>query len=503
MPGMQADHYGAVYAPRYEEHDVKTTLETAAPYVAEFLGTFFFVFTVKVCCVAGDSTWNPTAIGCMLTVLVYTFSSVNVDGPAGESGHLNPAVSFATGLAKKEPWKKVWTLIALQLLASQLASGICFEIFPDSKSTAVGPHKGFEHTYFFEIVYTAVLCFVVLNVGYSTKNNPQDDQNHFFALAIGLVVVAAGYAGGGISGACLNPAVAFGLDYPFWLLSPSPWTFMYVGLQLLGGLVGASLFLICRRQEPQLLVNLVSEFLGTFVLVLTVGLCVVMQSVATAWAAAAALACMIYALGDVSGAHFNPAVTFAVVLSRRGKCSPFKGVLYMVVQVLAGYLASFIIADVHVKGPYSSQSFCLKPSEQGNWTPVSTVEFIFTFMLAYVVLAVATTEQLLIKIDANQMNFLPRFAASRESGQNFPFAFAIGSCVTAGGFAGGTLNGGYLNPAVAMGIANSCALAPGDLPASPWSHWANFATFQMAGGMLAAVVFAVTHHHEFTKKQEV
>ena len=58
----------------------------------------------------------------------------------------------------------------------------------------------------------------------------------------------------------------------------------------------------------------VSEFLGTFILVLTVGLNVLSGSKAGAFSIAASLMCMIYALGTCSGAHFNPAVTLGVLL---------------------------------------------------------------------------------------------------------------------------------------------------------------------------------------------
>ena len=63
------------------------------------------------------------------------------------------------------------------------------------------------------------------------------------------------------------------------------------------------------------------EFIGTFFLVLTVGMSVIEPGVGglAPLAIGSALMIMVYAGGHVSGGHYNPAVTFAVWL--RGRCS--------------------------------------------------------------------------------------------------------------------------------------------------------------------------------------
>merc|ERR1719265_3106636 len=88
-----------------------------------------------------------------------------------------------------------------------------------------------------------MLCFVVLSCALSKRNNPRDDGNQFFGLAIGFVIVAGGHAAGGISGACYNPAVAFGLDVS------SHWPFIYTGFELTGAVLAAILFRMVRPED--------------------------------------------------------------------------------------------------------------------------------------------------------------------------------------------------------------------------------------------------------------
>merc|ERR1719413_143314 len=92
--------------------------------------------------------------------------------------------------------------------------------------------------------------------------------------------------------------------------------------------------------EPTEQSKLVSELVGTYFLVLTVGLNVLSQSTAGALSIAASLMCMIYALGSVSGAHFNPAVTVAILLSGREKISPSKAGYYILSQLVGGIAAA-------------------------------------------------------------------------------------------------------------------------------------------------------------------
>src|ERR1700743_3153435 len=93
------------------------------------------------------------------------------------------------------------------------------------------------------------------------------------------------------------------------------------------------------------------ELIGTFFLVLTIGMTVLEPNdvkYTAPLAIGSALMVMIFAGGHVSGSHYNPAVTLAVFL--RGKCPAGDVVPYWVAQVVGAVLAAFIVVWMKGKG---------------------------------------------------------------------------------------------------------------------------------------------------------
>jgi len=458
----------------------------AAPLLAEFVGTLALVFTVSCCVLTGASpVWAPTAIALVLMVFVY--SCGNVSG-----GHFNPAVSLACGLTGKTPWSIVVPYAATQLLAGAAASLLCGCLLRGAPfaitASAPGPRPGYSwwEVLVAEALYTAMLAFVVLSVAASRRNNPEGCGNQFYALAIGFVVIAGGYGAGAISGAAFNPAVSLGLG--LWSWASLRASVLYALFQALGAGLAALLFRQTRPEDfmtygdpmghrPALTTKLASEFIGTFFLVLTVGTNLMAASACTAWAAAAALTSMVYALGDVSGAHLNPAVTVAVVFGGRGSCPPEEGVAFISIQLLSGVIAGFLCAGLadpataHLKPVQASVRY-------GVWA-ASELELFFTFVLAYVVLSTATV-----------------VGVNSRMGRNFYFGLAIGACVVVGGVACGGVSGGYLNPAVTFGVSAAATLTRGPVFSACWKYM----LAQFLGGAAAAGVFYVTHAKEFGKR---
>lgn len=202
------------------------------------------------------------------------------------------------------------------------------------------------------------------------------------------------------------------------------------------------------------------EFIGTFFLVLTVGMTVLAPHSAAILAPLAigsALAVMVYAGGHVSGGHYNPAVTLAVYL--RGKIKLDEVWVYWVAQLLAAVAAAFVV--LYLKGAPAESPLLLDAPK------ALLAEFLFTFALCFVVLNVAT--------------------AKATAGNSF-YGFAIGFIVLVGAYSVGAISGGAFNPAVALGAVLMHLVQ--------WQHIWVFIVANLLGAAAAAYVFKASHAGE-------
>ncbi len=198
----------------------------------------------------------------------------------------------------------------------------------------------------------------------------------------------------------------------------------------------------------------ITEIIGTFFLVLTVGL------TGNPLAIGCALMVMVYMGGHISGAHYNPAVTLAVFL--RGRLPASEVAPYMAAQLIGAVSAGLFFYVC------KSTTFAAAPAADAGLGAALLVEVIFTFALALVVLNTAT---------------------SRETEGNSYFGLAIGFTVVVAAFAGGGISGGAFNPAVGVGPM----IIDGVLGAGPLGHIWLYIVGPLAGGALAAYTFRVQH----------
>jgi len=195
-----------------------------------------------------------------------------------------------------------------------------------------------------------------------------------------------------------------------------------------------------------------TEFIGTFFLVATIGFTVIAPGAdhMAPLAIGAALMVMIYAGGHVSGGHYNPAVTLAVYL--RGRCPAADIIPYWIAQITGAALAAIIV--LFMKGNPVVTPMVLD-------VPRALVaEFLYTFALCYVVLNIAT--------------------AKGTSG-NSAYGLAIGFTVLTGAYAVGGISGGAFNPAVAVGVTVMGLQSMANI-------WI-FLVANFAGGVAAAAIF--------------
>ena len=128
---------------------------------------------------------------------------------------------------------------------------------------------------------------------------------------------------------------------------------------------------------------------------------------------------MIYTIGDISGAHINPAVTIAFAVAKR---FPKKQILsYISFQFVGAILASVSLYCIFPESSTMGETLPLN----GNWLQSFVLEFVLTFILMFVILNVST--------------------GSKEKG--ITAALAVGGVVAFEATFAGPICGASMNPA--------------------------------------------------------
>lgn len=205
--------------------------------------------------------------------------------------------------------------------------------------------------------------------------------------------------------------------------------------------------------------KLVTEFIGTFFLSLTICTAAVYGSAGEAveyapFGIASTLMVMIYAGGNISGAHYNPAVTVSIYL--RGACLKDEVLPYIVSQVTAAISGALLVE-------YLLFPEGLSPQMANLGTDAVVAELLFTFALVYVILNVATTES--------------------TSGNGY-YGAAIALVVFAGAITVGSISLASFNPAVTSALIISGKISIAD----SWMHFIP----QFVGAILATYVYKYT-----------
>ena len=199
------------------------------------------------------------------------------------------------------------------------------------------------------------------------------------------------------------------------------------------------------------------EFIGTFFLVLTI--CMTSYSKVSAdlqpLAVGSMLMVLIYSMGYLSGAQFNPAISLAIYL--RGRINLKEMGFYWIAQILGAVAAAMMTAVlISAKPPVG---LIASTPQFFSMVPALIAEVLGSFALTWVILTVATSKAL--------------------DGNNF-YGLAIGFTVTALMYTLGSVSGSAFNPVVAIA---SCI--------AHLSAWNNLWIY-MVGGLGGAVLGTMT-----------
>jgi aquaporin Z len=204
--------------------------------------------------------------------------------------------------------------------------------------------------------------------------------------------------------------------------------------------------------------KLIIEFVGTLILVFSVGNAVASGSPLAPLAIGAALMIAIYAGGHITGGHYNPAVSIAVW--RRGKMEMMEMFGYWGAQISGGVVAALLVKYINGDALATIAAGGAGTASAGA---IFVAEMLWTFVLAWVVLNVAT--------------------AKKNDGNSF-YGLAIGFTVASGAVSLGGISGGVFNPAVYVGLIVMGLKSAGGIVL--------FWGAQLIGGLIAAEVFKAT-----------
>lgn len=165
------------------------------------------------------------------------------------------------------------------------------------------------------------------------------------------------------------------------------------------------------------------------------------------------IAAVIYAIGHISGAHINPAVTLAFTLTRH---FPWRrAVGYWLAQLIGAAAAGLLLRSL-----FGNVSHLGATIPRGSDGQSLVLEMVMTFILMFVIMAVATDD--------------------RAVGQ--AAALAIGGAVLLDAMFGGPISGASMNPARSFGPA---------LASNDWQHYWVYVAGPIAGALLGAFGYEI------------
>jgi aquaporin Z len=218
------------------------------PLVAELVGTMILNTVV---CITLDATWSngqqnfydPYAVGMALWVAMIVTGFVS-------GGHFNPAVTVAVILKvlidrslNRALLFKYLAYIPVQIVGAYLGATLAYMM--TNKTNFIDPASDSSHgaSFLAETFFTFLLCSTALVSGFISKNVVVSGAS------VAAVLFAAASTIGGLSGACLNPAVGIGANTVALKAHPNSCDhlWIYIFAPLIGGGISALVYWIFKR----------------------------------------------------------------------------------------------------------------------------------------------------------------------------------------------------------------------------------------------------------------
>lgn len=187
------------------------------PVLAEFIGTALFVFIGAGSVVANAVTnGGVTNVGIALAhgvgMAVLISSVMHISG-----GHLNPAVSLGVFVAGKIDGATLWRYVVAQLIGAIVGAALVRALFNPVSARIVSdgtPHLSLTVSFMQAVGMEALLTFFLVSAVFGTAIASQAPKIGGFG--IGLAIFVSALVAGGLTGAALNPARAFGPALISW-----------------------------------------------------------------------------------------------------------------------------------------------------------------------------------------------------------------------------------------------------------------------------------------------
>ncbi|MFV1885286.1 MAG: aquaporin [Balneola sp.] len=193
----------------------------------------------------------------------------------------------------------------------------------------------------------------------------------------------------------------------------------------------------------------VMEAIGTFFLTLAMGL------TGDAFGTGLMLAALVYGGMHISGAHYNPAVSFAYFIRRKISFNTFTG--YLTSQSLGAFASAGVLLFL------SGEVFYVEPPASTDIYQQGIVELLLSFVLVLTYLSVSSSKVL---------------------ASNKAYGLAIGLVLTGMILLGETISGSVFNPAISIGVSGLDFLA---IQGGSFKYIPLYTLAPLAGASLAAL----------------